>query len=115
MFSLLFIKNSFLGCYLMPNRSVTKRTMSLLHPIPKQIITRDTSSTKNGKEKLLQLTGAQIVSLRKANARSRSKLIFLEKLYMKVELMTWSARSRQKTVNKPFKILQMHTTIILNL
>ena len=79
MFSLFFIKISFLGCYLMPNCFVTKRTMSLLHRVPKQFITRDTSSTKNGKEKLLQLTGAQIASLQKVNARSKSKLILLEK------------------------------------
>ena len=55
---------------------------------------------KNGKEKLLRLTGAQIASLQKANARSKSKLIFLEKKCMKVELMTWSAKPRQKTVKK---------------
>ena len=36
---------------------------------------------------VLQLTGAQIASLQKANARPKSRFIFLEKLCMKVDLM----------------------------
>ena len=58
---------------------VTKRTMSLLTKIPKSSTTRDSSSTRNGPERLPTPTGAQTASPPRASVPQKSRLIFLGK------------------------------------